>query len=332
MSIHRLLGFFTAVLCLLVILTAYRQLPGSQPYRNISQPEGFPISNFDASGKAVQYIYRTIPKKVVVTHPGATELLLELGLADHIVSTVAPYGTPLQRLADQYARLPILQAKYLPAREEVIELQPDLLIGWAHHFSDSGFGNVQSWHERDVATYIVPSSLHLAKPTLENSVYVFIADMGKIFGILEKAEQHIRQYQERVARVQEAVRDVPRKKTVLVLQDHMQGNFTLYDSSYLVSNMISIAGGLHIGEQVTSVVGPEEVLAYDPDFILFVSTGAGGKTEAIFHLQGIRELQSMRAIRQGNVISLPFFTVNNGGIRAVDAIEAIAHALYPERV
>lgn len=331
MSILRLFGVTVAAACLAVVLAG--QLPASVQKNSGVSTDGIPIANFDAYGKPVQFVYRRVPDKVVVTHPGATELLLELGLANHIAATVAPYGAPLARLAEPYARLPVLQAQYLPAREEAFALQPDLLIGWAHHFTDSGMGTVQSWHDRGVATYIVPSSLHADKPTLENSVYRFVADMGKIFGIEGKAEQYIRQYQERVARVQAAVRDIPNKKTVLVLQDHQQGNFTLYDSRYLISSLIQIAGGIHIGDQVTSVVGPEEVLAYDPDFILFVSAGAGegesGRAAAIVHLRGIRELQSMRAIRQGCIIDIPFFTVNNGGIRAVDAIEAIARALYP---
>jgi len=42
-------------------------------------------------------------------------------------------------------------------------------------------------------------------------------------------------------------------------------------------------------------------------------------------------LTSMRAIHNGHIINLPFFTVNNGGVRTVDAIEQIARQLYPEQ-
>jgi iron complex transport system substrate-binding protein len=295
------------------------------------------ITNFDANGQPSAYTYQQIPSRVVITHPGATELLLEFGLEDRILSTVALYGQPLDRLTEKYARLPLMQARYAPSLEEMLELQPDMIIGWPHHFSEQVFGTTASWHERGVATYILPSALPTAKPTLENTVYASLADIGNIFGITAKTNQYVADYRTRVARVETAVHNITNQKTILVLQLQADGRFSLYDSSYLISSLIAIAGGQHIGSAHTSIVGPEQVLAYDPDFILFVSTNQKNSNtdltdqEALTSLQAIAALQSMRAIEQGNIIHLPFFTVNNGGLRTVDALEKIAKALYPER-
>ncbi|MBP2638631.1 MAG: ABC-type transporter, periplasmic subunit [Firmicutes bacterium] len=295
------------------------------------------LTNFDANGQPSVYTYQQIPSRVVITHPGATELLLEFGLENRILSTVALYGQPLDRLTEKYAKLPLMQARYAPSQEEMFELQPDMIISWPHHFSDQVFGNIASWQERGVATYILPSALHQDKLTLENTVYASIADIGSIFGITAKTNQYLTDYRTRVARVETAVRGITHKKTVLVLQMQADGKFSLYDSSYLISSLIAIAGGQHIGTTHTSIVGAEQVLAYDPDFILFVSTNPKSNNkdltdqEAITTLQAISELRSMRAIEQGNIIHLPFFTVNNGGLRTIAALEKIAKTLYPER-
>lgn len=333
---------FLLISCLLALsLTGCGTLPPdpSKGLPVISTGTGYPpvtITNFDAAGNLAEYTYRQIPTRVVVTHPGATELLLELGLEDRILATVAPYGPPLERLREKYAKTKILQAQYAPSREEILDLEPDMVIGWPHHFSENVFGDIQSWHTRGVATFIVPSTLRQTKPLLENNVYAYIADIGKIFGIPDQANQYIQDCRQRVARVEAAVRNIPQKKTVLVLQDHLDGKFSLYDSSYLVSSLIASAGGQHIGDTLTAIVGAEEVLSHDPDFILFVSVNRKDAAkdltdqEAITHLKGIRELQSMRAIEQGNIINVPFFSVNNGGVRIIDVVEKIAKTLYPE--
>lgn len=314
-------------------------VPPRQPAAAIPAAAAFmpvTISNFDAAENRLKYTYEQSPARVVVTHPGATELLLELGLEDRILSTLAPYGAPLKRVADKYAKLNIMPAQYAPLLEEVLEMQPDMIIGWAHNFNENALGDVQFWHERNIATYIMPSSLIKTKPTLDNSVYALLADMGKIFGVQERTDTLIQNYQSRIVRIEQAVAKIEPKKSVMVLQNQANGQFTLYNKNYLISAMITTAGGIHIADHVFTIVGAEKVLAYDPDYILYVSYSKNGTEdfsdqEAAAQLNQIDELASMRAIREGNIINLSFFTVNNGGIRTVEAIEKIARQLYPER-
>lgn len=314
-------------------------LPTLRQPSNTQSTMAYPltITNYDQQENLVSYTYQKAPERVVVTHPGATELLLELGLKDRILSTVAPYGAPLDRLADQYAELTITKALYDPSQEELLEMQPHMIMGWSHQFSSHAIGEVKTWQERGVATYIMPSTLTKTNPTLETVVYASISDLGKIFNIQSKTDTYIQNAKDRVSYVEKKVKDVPQKKTVLVLQDHYNGTFSLYDSHYLISHLIDIAGGKNLCENPASFVGAEKVLAFDPDVIIFVTSNLNDSTkdltdkEAIDNLQAIKELQSMRAIRKGDIINLPFFTVNNGGIRAIDGIETIAKSLYPER-
>lgn len=295
------------------------------------------ITNYDSDENPVAYTYKKIPERVVITHPGATELLLELGLEDRILSTIAPYGAPLDRIAEKYAKLTIMKAKYFPSQEELLEMQPDMIIGWAHNFRSSELGDVASWQGRSVGTFVMQSTLTKSEPTLENVVYSFIADMGTIFGIQDKTTPYIQSLKDRVAKVKTATKDIPQKKTVIVLQDHYNGTFSVYDSHYLISHMIDIAGGKNLCQAPASFIGAEKVLAFDPDFIIFVSYNKTDSTkdltneEAIKDIKEISALQSMRAIQKGAIISLPFFTVNNGGIRTIDAIEKISHTLYPKQ-
>ena len=324
-------------------LTACGQTPTTVPISQSSATKSnestYPvtITNYDTMENPVPYTYKKAPERVVITHPGATELLLELGLEGRILSTVAPYGAPLERLAEKYTKLTIMKAQYTPSKEELLEMQPDLIIGWAHHFSPNEFGDIKSWHERGIATYIMPSTLKKSNPTLDNAIYACITDIGQIFGIQDKAHQYIESAKQRVALVEKAVTSVQQKKSVIILQDYNNGTFSLYGSNYLINNMVDIAGGKNLSEDQASFISAEKVLSFDPDFIVYVSTNRMNSTidltdeEALAQLKTITELQSMRAIRSNNIINLPFFTVNNGGIRTIDAIEKIAKNLYPEQ-
>lgn len=295
------------------------------------------IANYDYAENTVEYTYRKVPQRVVLTHPGATELLLELGLENHILATIAPYGSPVERVAEKYAGLNIIKAQYMPSAEELLEMQPDMIIGWVQQFSPNGMGEVQAWQERGVGTYILPSTLLKTRPTLEDTVYRSIADIGRIFDIQQVTGPYVQNLKNRVDKAQQAVKNLPQKKTVIVLQDHFNGTFSLYDSQYLISHIVELAGGRNLCEERTSFVSAEKVLSFDPDVIIFVSfnqqrpTEDLGDKEAVQSLQAIAELRSMRAIQQGNIINLPFFTVNNGGIRTIDAIEKIAAGLYPDQ-
>lgn len=335
-----------AVLLLLILaipLAACRppvtNAPEPQPAESQSAHGSYPVSiaNYDANGNQAAYSYKKAPTKVVSTHPGATELLLELGLEEAIQTTVAPYGAPLDRLAEKYAKLNIMKSQYAPSQEELLEMQPDLIVGWSHHFSSSEFGDVSTWHKRNIGTYIMPSTLSKVKPTLDTAVYASIADIGKIFGIEQKTSQYIEVSKKRVANVESAVKNIEKKKTVIILQDHPNGTFSVYDSNYLISNIVDIAGGKNLADTPIAFVGAEKLLAFDPDVIIYVSYNNNESSkdlkdyEAIEQLKGIKELKSMRAIREGNIINLPFFTVNNGGVRAIDAIEKVSKGLYPER-
>ncbi|SHJ56131.1 iron complex transport system substrate-binding protein [Propionispora hippei DSM 15287] len=324
--------------CSLLLLAAGCQVPppATGPAAPAQTTSGYPVTiqNYDAGGHPISTTYTQPPSRVVVTHPGATELLLELGLENHILASVAPYGPPLKRLAGKYANLPLTKALYAPSQEELVLMQPDLIIGWSHHFDVGGFGDVTAWKKRNVATYIVPSTLPSATPTVEGTVYPFIDDMGKLFGIADQTTDYIHHLQQRMAWVKDRAAKVRQKKTVIILQSHGNGRFTLYGNNYLISQLVADAGGINLCTSSASLVGAETVLSYQPDIIIFIPVNLSLTEElrdeaAIAQLTAIYELRHMNAIEQRSIIPLSFFTVNNAGIRTVDTVEYLNHTLYP---
>jgi iron complex transport system substrate-binding protein len=299
---------------------------------------GFPvkIENYDALQRSSVYTYLSAPKRVLITYPGATELLLELEMDAHIIGTVEPYGAAPRAMANAYAKLPLLEAVYIPSQEEIYDMQPDLIIGWAHNFTDNEMGDVQNWHEHKIGTYIVPGTLPNQQPTVENSVYPFMDDMGRIFGIQEKAMLLIAQSKARIQVVKDKLGQMASPKKILILQSHGNGTYSLYGENYLINDLVQKAEAENLVQEQISFVGPERILAYDPDYIIYVSSSMEtGKdltdAEAIHELQNKIELRSLRAIQNRNIINIPFNDANNCNSRAVYVVEKIAHELYPNK-
>lgn len=296
---------------------------------------GITIQNVDSDGHPMRFTYAEPPKRVIVTYPGATELLIDLGLADRIVGTVAPYGEEPPRYRDIYSKLPLITNSYVPSREQVLAMQPDVLMGWSHHFTPAALGDVRQWYERNIGVYIVPATIRKNQPTLESAIYPFIDDMGRLFQVPQKASAYKAELQQRVQAVTQRVNSWTYKPSVIILQAHGHSTYSLYGPVYLVDDIVKKAGGHNLTNRQISMVGPERVLAFDPDVIVYVTVSQGNRTlsdaEAITELKADPNLRNMRAIQGGRIIAVPFADVNNGNGRVVDALEKIAQGFEEEQ-
>ncbi len=291
------------------------------------------LKNYTSEGKEKNLSYRVPIKRVLSTYPGATEVLIQLGLAQHIVGTVASYGSEPLVYRQRYAALPLISAPYVPTREEVLALHPDLVIGWSHHFNPDALGSITYWNHRGINTYIVPATVRRGHPSLENTVYPFIADMGVLFGAKERAETYISQLKRRVQQVTDKQDKLGKKPSVIILQSYGQGKYSLYGPTYIIDDVVSKAGGKNLVRKQMSSVGPEHVLAFDPDYIIYVYLDKEGTTklEAIKALEADRALSHMTAIQKKRIIPVSFSDVNNGNGRLVDALEDIAAGFQENR-
>lgn len=295
---------------------------------------GIAIQNVDSDGNPLVFVYKEPPHRVISTYPGATELLIDLGLGDRIVGTVAPYGEEPTRYAEAYAALPLLTNAYVPSREQVFAKTPDLIIGWSHHFTPANLGDVRQWYDRGTGVYIVPATIRKNQPTLESTVYPFIDDMGHLFEVPDVASAYKQQLEYRVNSVMSRVNERNYKPNVIILQAHGHSTYSLYGPIYLIDDIVKKAGAHNMTSRQISVVGPERVLAFDPDIIVYVTVSQGAHNlsdeEAIAQLRNDPNLASMRAIRKGKIIAVPFADVNNGNGRVVDALEKIAQGIEEE--
>ena len=90
---RRLIGLVALSALVLVVWFAYTN-GRWQPVGEVSANQGgIVIRNFDSDGNPMSFEYEEPPSRVIITYPGATELLIDLGLENRIVGTVEPYDT-----------------------------------------------------------------------------------------------------------------------------------------------------------------------------------------------------------------------------------------------
>ena len=292
-----------------------------------SPVDGIACTTADSEGRLTTFTLPHTPKRVLISYPGATELLIDLGLSDRIIGTIAPYGAEPPAYADAYAALPILTAPYVPSREEVVALRPDLIIGWSHHFTPEALGDVYSYFDRGIGAYIVPATVRRGTPTLEGTVYPFIEDMGHIFGAEERAATYTRGLEKRVAAVEERARARGQRYTAMILQAHGNSLYSMYGRTYIIDDIARKAGADNIVDRQMRAVGPERVLGFAPDVIIYVNPKDSTEEEARAELRSDPNLQNMKAVRENRIIIVHFADVNNGNERCITALEDIAAGL-----
>ncbi|EKX95867.1 ABC transporter substrate-binding protein [Selenomonas sp. oral taxon 138] len=319
----RLLPFLACAV--LVLALSMRDGRGTQAAEPIT--EGITYTTADSEGRPTEFTLPRTPERVLVSYPGATELLIDLGLTDRIIGTIAPYGAEPPAYADAYAALPILAAPYVPSREEVVALRPDLIIGWSHHFTPDALGDVYAYFDRGVGAYIVPATVRKGRPTLEETVYPFIADIGHIFGVEDRAKDYTAGLEARVAAVEHRTEARGRRFSAMILQAHGSSLYSMYGPAYIIDDIARKAGADNIVDRQMRSVGPERVLGFAPDVIIYVNPKDISEEESRAELRADPNLQNMKAVRKNRIIVVNFSDVNNGNGRCITALEDIAEGL-----
>ena len=206
-------------------------------------------------------------------------------------------------------------------------LRPDLIIGWSHHFTPEALGDVYSYFDRSIGAYIVPATVRKGHPSLEETIYPFIADMGHIFGVEERAKDYTAGLEARVAAVEHRTEARGQRFSAMILQAHGTSLYSMYGPAYIIDDIARKAGADNIVDRQMRSVGPERVLGFAPEVIIYVNPKDIPPDEARAELRADQNLQNMKAVRENRIIVVNFSDVNNGNGRCITALEDIAEGL-----
>lgn len=272
-------------------------------------PAPAPVTILDDAGRTVTLA--APPARIVTSAPSATELAFALGLGDAVVAV------------DKYSNYPPEAASkasigsYIePDLEAIVGARPDLVLVTDVHLAKL----VPALEARKIATVVLDAR------NIEG-VYADLLLLGRATGRREQAEALVDELRARVAAVERAIAGADPVRTFYEIDP------TLYTAGpgTFIDDLIRRAGGTNVAAGAASAypqLSAEEVVAADPEVIILADEAAGVSPAAVRARSG---WSGVSAVVNDRISVLDPDIGSRPGPRIVDALEAIARILHPDR-
>ncbi|WP_331748627.1 ABC transporter substrate-binding protein [Streptomyces sp. NBC_00648] len=266
-------------------------------------------------GKNVTY---TRPKRPVAYDVSGAEKMFSLGLADRMRGYVmnklgdpSIAGSPWRK---EYAAVERLGTERI-SREIVVGAKADwVLAGW-----NSGFSEERGITPALLAKVGIASYLHTetcwnygnksVDVTPLNALYTDLTDLGRIFGVEQRAERLVTGLKTRVAALKKTWPDKGHPARVFVYDSGTDQPFVAGRHA-APDDIISAAGGtniFHTLDKGWTTVGWEPVIKAGPEVIVIIDYAGQSAKEKIAYLKSLPALKSVPAVKENR-----FFVMSYG--------------------
>lgn len=299
--------------------------------QSANYPTSFEVS--DNEGNTYTQTFEQAPTRVITNNQSSLELLLELGLEDSIIGTIALDNPIPEHLQEAFSNIEVItESKTEPAKEVIVGMNPDLVIGRAATFTDDKYGTISSLNEMNINVYTQSASLMKGEQSL-NNIFEDIKNVGKIFNIEEKANTLASELENRLNTVKEKVdstNEEPLK--IMVMTAYNDGSYNVFGANATLQNeILDVIGGYNINEK-GGEQSLENLLELNPDVILYVYNNKNLELDkvAVESLHNNNLVQSVPAIANDKVFEVSYTEFMGYGHRIIDCIENLAQELHPE--
>ncbi|MDO4602244.1 MAG: ABC transporter substrate-binding protein [Eubacteriales bacterium] len=252
----------------------------------------------------VELEYPEVPQRVVSLAGFATEMLLALGLEDHIVGYAWQDNEVLPQYKEAFEQLePLCKPAMDPGEEKVLSVNPDLVLSWAS-WDDSEYFNYKNLAENGINAY----GFHCERWSggqLED-VYTDFMNIGKIFRVEEKANALVEELR---TNIEETASKVAEKEPVSVFVCDASSNeeACMTVGGGLPQDLIEKAGGKNIvtDGDTNWIRGYswEKIIAADPEWIVVDYYASADEADVVMDLlKTDPKLSQMKAVKEGNIV------------------------------
>lgn len=284
----------------------------------------------DGVWSAKEQVFQTTPSRVFANNQSTAELLIRLGLTDSMVGVAALYGETKEDIAEEFAKIPVLNEKYV-GKEVTLGANPDLVMGRGDLFADSewGVGTVDELNSLGVHTYIFNTSKRGA--TL-NDLFKDIEEVGNIFNVPENATTFADSLHTRIDQLSKKLSGVEKTLTYGSVS-YSDGNIAAYagTSDTFQNDALNLIKLDNAFKDATGEITLEQLISTNPD-ILLISRYAGGPNpeESIESIYKMPSLQSLSAVKNHQIYIIDFSQFWGYSYQILDGVETLASQLYPD--
>jgi iron complex transport system substrate-binding protein len=278
------------------------------------------------------------PKRAVSNDVNLTEMMLALKLQDHMVgyTGISGWKTLDESLREGVKELPELSPKY-PSKEVLLEADADFYFaGWNYGMKVGGEVTPETLSPFGIKVYeLTESCSHImakAKPTMDD-MFVDLLNLGRIFGVEDRAEVLVAGYKSGLAKIQERIGAIKEPVRVFVYDSGNEKPFTAGRFG-IPTAMIEAAGGINIMDDVEkswTEVSWEPVIDRNPQVIVIVDYGDVTAEQKIAFMKENPAFKDMDAVKNDRFVVLAYVEATPGP-RNVAAIERLADAFHPRNM
>lgn len=277
---------------------------------------------------AAAYTYTEAPSRAITMNQHVTEVMLALELHDSMVGTAYIDDEILPQYQEAYGAVPVLSDQY-PSKEVVLAQDPDFIYGgFRSAFGDSAAGSQEELNGLGIGTYLTSSICNAGSPDSLDDVYTDIRNIGKIFGVSDRAEALVQELEREVAGAAAQAGGSDDALRVFLFDSGDDAPYTATCCS-MFTNMIETAGGENIFADVDGrweTVNWEEVIDRDPELIVLTEADWSTSQEKIDLLLGNPALGDITAVKEQRFVVLQFSSLVPG-IRNATGIAELAEAV-----
>lgn len=282
--------------------------------------------------------FEEAPKRAVSNDVNLTEMMLALKLQDRMVgyTGISGWKTLDESLREGVKELPELSPKY-PSKEVLLEADADFYFaGWNYGMKVGGEVTPETLSPFGIKVYeLTESCSHImakAKPTMDD-MFVDLLNLGKIFGVEDRADALVAGYKTGLTKVQERIGTIKEPVRVFVYDSGTEKPFTSGRFG-IPTAMIEAAGGINIMEDVEkswTEVSWEPVIDRNPEVIVIVDYGDVTAEQKIAFMKENPAFKNLDAVKNDRFVVLAYVEATPGP-RNVAAIERLAEAFHPRNM
>lgn len=276
--------------------------------------------------------FEAAPQRAVSNDVNLTEMMLALGLTDHMVgyTGVSGWKTLDETLREGVAELPELSPEY-PSKEVLLGVDADFFFaGWNYGMRVGGEVTPETLGEFNIAVYeLTESCIHVmdkAKASMDD-LYDDLLNLGAIFDVSDRATALVEGYRQELADYQATLPALAEPVPVFVYDSGEDKPFT--SGAYgMPTALIEAAGGTNIMEDVTSSwveIGWEPVIERNPEVIVIVNYGNVTAEQKIDFMKSNPAFAAIPAVANDRFVVLEYVEATPGP-RNIAAVKRLATA------
>ncbi|WP_406241126.1 ABC transporter substrate-binding protein [Streptomyces anulatus] len=290
-----------------------------------AKSDGFP---YTVKNCGVTTTFKAPPKRVVTMNQHVTEIMLELGLKKSLVGTAYLDDQVLPKYAEDYASVPVIAKEY-PSYEQVLATNPDFVYGGYGSAFTAGDGRSrEALKKSSIESRLNTESCTKGDQPMD-TLYEEIREVGRTFGVTDRAEAWIKQAKADNAATAKKLADL-KPVSVFVYDSGDKTAFTAGGEG-IGNELIERAGGTNVFADLDKPFGDaswENVVARKPEVIVIYDYGATTVEQKKKRLLTDPALADVPAIKNKRFAVMPLSDAVLG-VRVPAAVDKLAAQLHP---